>query len=213
MCLPRLHVTLRRLMIAVVAVAIAIGSYEGRARRKRRAVQWVQAQGGRVVYLDQLDEAGEIRKGARPAGPEWARRLLGEEYVRSVAWVDLSRASRPVPPEGLSHLCDLPDLRYLRLEGPAVDDRHMAWIGRLSVLEDLDLGGGVTDSGLTHLSRLGGLKTLVLSNSRVTRAGLDGLLCRLPHLKTLGLHYANLYGEDVARLEREHPGLVVMASW
>src|SRR4051812_2978864 len=83
--------TMRLAMVAPVVMAIALGMVADRARRERRAVRWVESVGGRLVYRDQLDEAGEIKSGAQPAGPAWARRLLGDEYVRSVAWVDLSR--------------------------------------------------------------------------------------------------------------------------
>jgi hypothetical protein len=68
-----LQFSLRTLLVAVTLLAVWLGLWTDRARRQRVAVQRVRELGGDIRY------DYENQKGGQPPGPEWLRRLLGDE--------------------------------------------------------------------------------------------------------------------------------------
>ncbi|MCP4640250.1 MAG: M48 family metalloprotease [bacterium] len=92
----------------------------------------------------------------------------------------------------LSHLENLPRLRWLLLAFSDATDRDLQAIARISTLTSLDLRGCVvTDQGVAGLTSLTHLEELCLNNTPVTNA------C-MPHLTRFkGLRFLNLFQTPV----------------
>ena len=128
--------------------------------------------------------------------------LLGLPANKDLAKIDLTDTE--VTGDGLKHLVDfpglveltlsnthpgslvslpaLPRLRLLSLQGAVVRDDDLAWIGKLTTLEELDLSDtGITGSGFSYFGNLFSLRRLLLSGTHLNDSGLK----RLPPLPKL----------------------------
>jgi RNA polymerase sigma factor (sigma-70 family) len=106
-------------------------------------------------------------------------------------------------------------LRVLHLGGcPSLGDAHLAELPALTKLTELsirDTGAGVSDEGLgKHVSRLGGLVSLDVSNTRVTASGLLSLK-GLP-LQRLSVMGCGLGHADLTELQQAFPGCAITAE-
>ncbi len=93
----------------------------------------------------------------------------------------------PIDDADLAPLARMTELKDLILgdSNPGLTDRTLAVIGRLSRLEELEIGDtSVTDAGLAHLAHLSRLENLSIGDASVTDAGLAHL-ARLDQLQTL----------------------------
>ena len=155
--------SLRTLMIAVTVFCVWLGIATKRGRDQRLAVEVIREAGGSVSYDDHvnLDPAGGSFSRGPPGsffdapGPEWLRRLIGNEYFLSVQAVDLGETN--------------------------ADDANLVAIEQFSDLKVLSLyDTNITDAGLEHLKGLTKLFKLYLSNTLVTDEGVKRLQQALP---------------------------------
>ena len=184
--LPRVRVSVRALMLAVLLLAVGMGFYVRRVHIQQDAVAAILQAGGSVGYGWRWgnDNPNFYRTWR---APRWLARLVPADYVANVVYISL------VPQ---------------RAEGPQrADDETLARIGRLGVLTHLELDGtAISDAGLAHLTGLTGLRSLRINNTVLSDAG-------LAHLKGLtelvGLHIAHTRVTDdgVLELERALPRL------
>lgn len=138
-----------------------------RAREQREAVEAIVKVGGVV----------EMIPGTR--GPEWLRKLLGEDVFVTVDGVVF--ASSSVGDAGLECLKGLPQLEWLDLSNTQVTDAGLGHLEGLTQLSDLDLSNTqVTDAGLGALRGMTRLKFLKLRGTKVTDAGIEELRPSLP---------------------------------
>jgi hypothetical protein len=73
----------------------------------------------------------------------------------------------------LGALLALPGLRELHLAGNPIGDNGVALLAQIDGIETLDLAGtGITDAGLRMLKKHPTLKTLIVTDTRVTGAGI-----------------------------------------
>lgn len=115
-----------------------------------------------------------------------------------------SSPSFPVPrlQEGLSNLVALTRLETLRLSNMGVGDAGLRYIGKLSILRDLDLSHcPVTGTGLHHLVGLGALERLVLKDTQVDDKGM-AFLAQLSQLEELNLLRCDITGDALKPLEQ-----------
>jgi hypothetical protein len=155
--------SLRLLLVAVAAAAAGLGFWKAWVhpyRVQREAIQVFQDAGATVAV--------------RPGGPEWLRRIAGDEHFQTIVHVDLSNC--PVTDECLDWLRRLPDLETFHV-GTSTFGVPIPTIERtLENAEYLNLSRTpVTDQGLRHLAGCSNLKTLFLRKTRVTDAGLRRL--------------------------------------
>lgn len=189
----RLSVSLRALMLAVLAAGVWMGWQANRARRQRGAVAAIEEHGGRVLYDWEFVD-GERTPGTQPHAPRWLRGLLGDEFFQSVVQVYLILDDPPGEPLArldagfTAHLEHLTGLRKLLLDNLVVTDKDLGRLKRLTNLEELSLWDAteVTAEGLAHLEHIHRLKYLIVVNSRVTDDGLRAL-AGLPRLEFLCL--------------------------
>jgi len=195
--------SLRSLFVVMTLFALLLGYTTHRARQQREAVEAITALGGTVIYDHQFQFDKSISfisspgsmyfeatgrewlfsNNTEPAGPQWARKWIGDEYFQDVAAVDLSwigwEWEKPTENINVRLLGKLQGLRWLNLDGRGFTDKDLRHIKQLATLERLFLKDThVTDEGLTYLKDLTNLQYLSLADTQITD---DGLV----HLKGL----------------------------
>ena len=163
--------SLRTLLIFTVLCAVAASWFGNKIEQKRierDAVAAIVEFGGEAHY------DYERVYGAKPPGPEWLRKLLGENFFSEVVAVDL-RESRDAD-VGLVNVKELPRLDWLFVAGSKATDAGLVNIQGLTQLQTLSLmNTQVTDAGLVDLKTLTGLRRVNLVATKVTDAGLECL--------------------------------------
>ncbi len=220
--------SLRTLLVVTVVLGLACGWLANNAERKRRerdAVAAIQKVGGSAFYDYQHNvEYQDVPPSATPPGPEWLRRLLGDNFFCKVDSAYLVRSS--VSDADIENLATLADLKVLMLEGANVGDTQlerlkgltqlkglnlqgtkvgdaaMKYIGGMNHLKSLDLlGTNVTDAGLAQLDGLTKLEYLELSCTKVTNAGLVHL-AGMTQLHNLGLTATTVSDAGLINVQR-----------
>src|SRR5579871_3574925 len=137
MRLPRVRLTVRRLMILVLALGYGLGHVVLSARVQRDAVRAIRLAGGTVHYQWEMTrvpgrfsgDADELLvTDGRSPWPEWLVDRLGPDYFGRVVSV--------------------------ALEDCRANDAVMALVGRLGGLEQLVItapDGELSDAGVSHL--------------------------------------------------------------
>ena len=228
----RFAISLRALMLLVLAVGGLIGWRANRAQTQRKAVEVIRAAKGAVTYDFQVFPRNTPRatiSAAKPPGPAWLRRPIGDEYFQEVASVTLDGPvtaetmaaigsldrlesiyfkNAPTIGGGLATLRGLSRLKRVNITSPAVTDADLAILGRSRNLELVWLtGADITDSGLSHLVGLSKLAALDLNDSpKLTDAVAENLVPTLPSLKSLELIGSAITDATLASLGRR-PGL------
>jgi hypothetical protein len=133
------------------------------------------------------------------------QRRGGKVHVEGVDWLRRSFG------DDFSHVAE--KVHKIEWHGPAVDDKSLAWLSDhrlvLSGLKSLDLSGSmVTDAGVQHLAAFSGLRELDLSQSKVTSSGL-AVLDQLPNLEWLGVRQTSVGWLARTKLKLKHPKLEV----
>ena len=217
-----LTLSLRALVVLVLALGGVMGWLANRANVQRAAVAEIEKSGAKVWY--DWEWSNGLATGASLAWPEWLVRLVGHDYFGRVVAVSLtSRASdadlvqvgrferlerldvhaSAVTSAGLAALKHLRRLQSLQLVRTRIDDAGVAQLEGFRNLRMLSLSGsGVTDQGLSHLAGLTQLEDLDLSATAVGDAGL-AVLRNVTRLKTL----------DLSRTHVGDAGVVHVASF
>src|SRR5258708_823101 len=173
---PRFSIRLPRPLwiglAAVVLVVVAVGLRTGvPIYRQQVALREIERLGGRAY----------TEKG----GPDWLRRLIGDE--RMAPFDEVYRVNLEGTEFGdgdVSKLVCLSRLRDLLVRRTQITDDGLASISRLSQLWRLDLTATrVTDVGLCRLRRLARLKRIGLAYTRVSEAGVVELEALIPGLR------------------------------
>jgi internalin A len=146
------QLSLRSLLMLLLALGIWLGLTFNRVRQQRAAVARIEQLGGKIQYAHDVAATRIVGRPQQPVvpGPTWLRRLLGPEFFDTVVWV--------------------------RLGNTAVTDADLRLISKLDRLEFLDLNStSITDAGLFELRHCRHLKSLSLPETRVTDDGLRHL--------------------------------------
>lgn len=175
--------SLRSLLIFTMICAVAcgwLGSRIEKKRKEREAVEAIIKLRGNAYYDYELDRGNPNHD---PPGPEWLRKLLGENLFSDVSVVLLRNVAKP----RIECVEPLTQLHMLRLDGSNVTDADLARLEGLINLDYLELSGTkVTDDGLEHLTGLSKLQELRLNETAVSDIGLIRLK-RLTQLRELSL--------------------------
>ena len=84
-------------MLAVAIPFTWLETEMKQARKQRAAVDWIEKAGGSVFYDYQPDPSGDI-PAAKPPGPAWLRKLLGDDYFADVTSVESCGAKTSATP-------------------------------------------------------------------------------------------------------------------
>ena len=195
----RFQFSIRSLLVLVVVVALPLSwlATEMRAARRQteavtairtatdgptkktalRADDWRLPFAETVVYDYEIDDAGVQRWPSQLPGPEWLRKLLGDDFFISA--------------------------RFIWAGGSHWSDADLAQLEALPTLEVLVAGDGITDVGLMHLTHLVRLRHLYLTETRITDAGLRHLE-NLRNLSVLRLSDTHITDAGIASLAKLH---------
>jgi hypothetical protein len=219
---------LRGLIVAVALVSIAVGWLAVRLReadRQRSAIAAIVSSGGTVEYAheNQVDESGNWIPAARPPGPAWLRRLLGDDFFARAYNVtffhqteltnaDLSQLATlkklnevaiiegRITDDGLDVIGRLTNLKWLRLCEVPITDAGLARLEPLENLESLDLAGTqITDMALAHVAAFRRLRLLDLTRTRITDDGMKHLSA-MPNLQVLNISLTEVSGAGLPPL-------------
>ena len=170
------QLSLRSLLLLLMALGIWLGLTFNRVRQQRAAVSRILELGGKVQFAH---EVVAMRNRSRPKqpvvpGPPWLRRWLGPEFFDTVVWV--------------------------RLANTAVTDEDLRLVAKLDRMEFLALNStSISDAGLFELRHCRRLKSLSLSETRVTGDGLRHL-ANMPDLAGLSFWKTSVGDEGLYHL-------------
>ncbi len=168
--------SLRTLFVVVTVFCVWMGITAQRARNQRQAVEAILEAGGEIEFEH---NSGWYSTSSPPPGPDWLRRLVGDDYFFSVIFV--------------------------RFSGEEFNNANLVAVGQLTDVRALHLvQTKITDAGLEHLKRLTKLERLFLVGTPITDAGLE-TLGKLPNLETLYLGGREITDEGVKRLQQVLP--------
>jgi hypothetical protein len=178
--------SLRTLLVFTMALAVACGWLGKRIEQKREereAVEAIVKSGGYAQYDYQGETDGE------PPGPNWLRKLLGEDFFSEVTLVNINTRGGDAE---LEHVNGLTKVKALVLVEITLIN---AAVGRLSTKSN-----NISDAGLENLEGLTQLEVLVMGGPRITDAGLERLR-RLTQLRELCLDYTQVTDAGLAHLK------------
>jgi hypothetical protein len=158
-------------ILVVVGALLTVALPVARVYRQRQAVARVEELGGLVAYDYQYRD-GSLDMTAKPAGPKFLRKWLGDDAVAAVAYIFFGglKASALTDAD-LEVLPRFPQLTALSTVAGDVGDRGLKYVGQLPNLESLTLAGGnFSDAGLENLKGLTHLREIILHGSGVTDA-------------------------------------------
>lgn len=211
---------LRALLLLVLLASIGMSWFAARmhrARRQREAVAAIEKSGGCVIYYHEEGTPFPFSR-MPPRGPLWLRRLLGDDFFRTVL------EARVTSDADFQHLKQLDQLKRVRFCGPigesaafCLEELHLTpeptladqdpvcaeWeqIAQLSKLEELYVGAtDVGDAELERLKAMAQLRCLDLYGTKITDAGLRHL-AGLTRLETLRLDRTQIGDVGVAHLK------------
>jgi hypothetical protein len=224
---PHLKISLRTLMLLVLAVAAWLGWSIHKARQQRMAVASIKECGGSVRYDWEFDD--DFGRPLRTRWePHWLRRLVGVEHFQDIACVRLQYDPAKHRDDPLRHLEGFSGLRELSLIGPGdtdqalwhirghtrlrflnllrapkLTDAGLSYIRGLTRLQGLSTSDAkqLTDAGVAHLAGLRNLKSLHLCDSKMTDVGLAHLK-GLTNLEELGIDNTRVTDEGLEHLRR-----------
>ena len=168
-----LQFSLRAVLVLITIFAMWLGYVCKLARDQKTAVDRVYELRGWVYYEHEYHKGRHV-KGAKPPGPTWLRKIIGNEFFQDVTRVGLSKTD--------------------------VTDADLRLVGRLTSLHSLDLSETViSDAGLVHIADLRELSELSLANTKVTGSGLQ-YLQNLRNLNSLNLPYTRVDDDRLKHL-------------
>jgi hypothetical protein len=208
-----------RTLLVFVTIASAgfgwIGMQVRKVHRQRVAVEAIKKMGGCLFYdyevaafLDDIPPKDpSIRPAAIPPGPEWLRKVVGDDFLAKVVKVD--RVPAEFSDDAMVHFATLVTLRQLDLNFTDVTDAGLGYLEGLRDLQALDLGHTqVTDAGLVHFKQLDKLRWLNLTKTDVTDSGLIHLR-QLAQLRDLYLLDTQVTNAGCLELQKWLPNLEI----
>lgn len=189
----RIQFTIRFLMFATLAVAIATAFC---AREYRRRAQRLQA----IVSLEK-DPAGIVFRDSGGGIP-----IIVTDNVRHGALVEsIYLAGMTLDSVTLESLSLLDEVQSLSFNSSDFSDRHVRYLDSLVNLKHLQLNGTlITQSGLSHLSKKHRLTKLSLNDTGIGDEAIDAILA-METLQVLRIHKTKLTESGLSRLSENLP--------
>jgi len=186
------------LLLAVTLLGIGLGWLNWtiqRANAQRGLVARLRSSGGNVIYDYMQVAPRSWSSSGKPSGPEWLRKLLGEDWFHFPVYLSLQDGSMP---NALPEVNALPRLKTLMIHGKSIDDDALGQLGPLNELEEIHLyEARLSPDGLAQLAKFPKLRWLVLNGTPVSEAGCAAL-ARLENLEELSLDDTGI-SDDGAR--------------
>ena len=186
---PKVRFRLFTLLAIVTALCVWLAIIVHRVHQQSDAVARLSQAGSAIVFDYQMLPKGDFDLSKQVPGPIWIRRLIGDDYFRTVVEVSIRPGNVR---ENLRLLTAFPKLRSVHLKRTNITDADLAGMANLCSLESLDLRGTtVRGSGLGDLQSLPHLAELDLDGTQVDDQGLT-VISNLPHLRRLAFGSPNV---------------------
>jgi hypothetical protein len=204
--------SLRTLLVGMTVLCVWLGFKVNTARRQKEAVDAILKAGGEVRFDYQVvpDPGGNSSLRAYdvtllPPGPAWLRKLIGDEYFRSVFTVVVLRPADSISTWDFEPLAKLSGLQQLTLQfnesQPPIQRPDLTVLGTLSQLKALLLIGNCSDdSMLSSLNNMPQLRNLALQGERITDKGMQQIE-KMIQLKVLTLQSTSISDEGFKHLQ------------
>ena len=184
----RFQFSLRSMLVMVVAVAVPcswLAAEMKKAREQEAAVEAIERAGGHWAYGREISGDIEYMIVGPLYGPEWLRKLLGDDFFNDVKYVAFtSTIATQATDADLAHVAELKHLTSLFVGDTQITDAGLAKIAGLSELRELILySPKFTDRGMEYLAGLKKLRSLYLTDTQVTDEGIKNLQRALPNCK------------------------------
>ena len=203
---PRFQMSLRFLLVGVTVIGVGLGIVAERARRQRELQRRLAEVGAAVLFDYQRLGASadsDFNPRAEPPAPEWLRRLLGEEFFRTVIYVNM--IGQEVGDERRAGLRLGESIEYLILDSSSIGDAAMADVAQCHRLAVLSLDDTqITDAGLEQLAGLRRLQYLSVSHTAITDKGLYRAI-ELPSLRELHVMETAVTPAAIENCKRRFP--------
>ncbi|TWU27519.1 Internalin B precursor [Bythopirellula polymerisocia] len=194
-----LHFSLGTVFILITLSAIGLGIVAHRMS-KQRTVQRLLDRNLHLSFDYQLDPSGEFLPETQAPTPKWLRRLVGEDYFRTLKSIRHS-GNVDIRDRDMKHLAEFPELEILDLHNNRITGAGLHEISHLHKLKMLDLRDNqIENTGLLELRGMTELRDLNLSENKISDEGLAHL-APLIHLRILDLSDNALTGEGLWHLE------------
>jgi len=148
---------------------------------------------------------------ATPRGPEWLRRQLGDDWqglLDDVHEVFVVRTDECHDAD-IAQICWLPHLTAIGVGGRGITDSGLSMISRKDLLQAVTLErASITDSGLQELAKLPCLRALTIRQVAVTDGSVETIK-KLHRLEYLRLYETGVTDAGIAELQRALPGLKI----
>jgi len=200
----RLQVSVRAMIILVLALGAWLGWITRCARVQCDSVAAITRSGGFVCYDERLWSPRQS-EGSGLLRPKWLVDLIGVDYLSHVTEVALDRRATD---SDLIQIGRLAGLERLSISGSSITDAGLRHLRGLTTLRQLFLHDTpISDDGLAHLNGLAHLQLLTLVDTGVTDAG-------LPYLRGLrGLQEVDVPGSisdrGIQGLQNDLPGVKI----
>lgn len=132
----RLAVSVRALMLLVLAIGLVLGWKINRAKTQKRAVALIEKAGGSVVHDYSFDGTHPYKNRESPPAPAWLRARLGDEFFQEVTSVSFYN---PVTDDQIAPIADFDRLLAFELHRTHVTDAGLARLKSLNWLRQLHI--------------------------------------------------------------------------
>ena len=171
--MPRLSfsISLRTILLIVLAIAVLLAWYVNVTQREYVAQQAIRRiGGGTTTWVVE-----------RQLVPKWLSKLTGENLIQiSVSNVYFT-SPEEIGDDDMKYILPFHKLWRLNLTGTKVGDCGLKYVRELEHLQELRLDyTQITDQGLQHLTSLNKLKDLYMLHTDVTDEGVERLQQSLP---------------------------------
>ncbi len=151
-----------------------------------------------LEVLARFPKLAQIRCGQTRVGDAGLQHLKSMTGLRAIDLSDCNSVSSA----GVAALSGLPNLKFLKIWGPQINDRTLDSVAQMSALEVLGLNDTqVTDDGVEKLAGLSRLREVHLVRTRVGDRSLQ-VLAALPNIATLRLRDTQLSDDGLQHLSQ-----------
>ncbi len=136
----RLQFSLSALLLAVAALSVWLAKISSEARLQRQVVERIGQLRGDVYYSYTILDSGYPMTSTKREGLHFLRRIIGDDYVDSIAAVDCR--SRQFADADLAMVARLPKLVLIDLAGTSVTADGLRRLAAAKQLRWIELWGG-----------------------------------------------------------------------
>jgi hypothetical protein len=188
---------LRTLLVLLTLLACWLGYQVWRWNEHDKAIAELRSFGASLSFLKER------------SAPKWLTAIFGEKRFRRLTDVNLHRM--PATDEHLRMISQFPHLETVVNNGSKVTDAGLKYLSGMSKLWWLEMEWiNIGDEGLADLKDLPSLKTLRLTDSRVSNEGVKQALARFKNLQEIWIDRTRVTPQEAKSIREAWPTVQVV---